>query len=60
MPLSEFEKMGEEQVKDECHQCVWWQQRWQAMGSCEDIFSEHYKHLILSSHPACDKIIKKD
>ena len=40
-----------------CNDCKFWQQVWQGMGTCEQIINCHYKHILLSTHPAC-KVMK--
>lgn len=42
-----------------CKCCINFQLFWEEIGVCENSHSDHYRHVILKSHPACEKISPK-
>jgi hypothetical protein len=39
-----------------CKQCRFWEREWRNIGQCSNIRSDHYRHNIVKSHPACKNI----
>ena len=53
--MTEMKGLGVEQ----CGNCYYWIKIEAPLGYCHDVLSDHYGHVILRFHPACDNFCEE-